>query len=202
MNLKEGVPQGSPVSPLLFCLATAKLPKVVKEAAPNFQVDQFADDLAICTTESTVKDPNSQLEPALNAVEKWAEENEMKIAGKKTDSRGLRRSTRTQWESGYKLQVSRGCGYTVKRGRDLGHITIDSQLTLASHAQNMRKQLNRRMSVLTALSGKNWGPSSNDLRSLYKTYDKPGGLYAAEAWAFFLSFELENAGNMQQQQLE
>ena len=55
MSLEEGVPQGSPVSPLLVCLATAKLPKVVKEATPNFQVDQFADDLTSCTTETTPK---------------------------------------------------------------------------------------------------------------------------------------------------
>ena len=45
-------------------------------------------------------------------------------------------------------------------------VTIDSQLTFASHAQNIRKKLKRRMSVLTALSGKNWGPTSNDLRRL------------------------------------
>ena len=83
MNLKEGVPQGSPISPLLFCLATAKLPKVVKEAAPNCEGDQFADELTICTTDRTVKDASSQLEPALKAVETWAEENEMKFAGKK-----------------------------------------------------------------------------------------------------------------------
>ena len=83
MDLKEGVPRGSPISPLLCCLATAKLPKVVKEAAPNCQVDQFADDLTICTTERTVKAASSQLEPALKAVETWAEENEMKTAGEK-----------------------------------------------------------------------------------------------------------------------
>ena len=66
-------------------------------------------------------------------------------------------------------------------------VTIESQLTFASHAQNMRNNLTRRKSVLNALSGKNWGPTSNDLRRLYNTYAKPGGLYASEVWAPFLS---------------
>ena len=35
MNLKEGVPQGIPVSPFLFCLSIAKLPKAFKGAVPN-----------------------------------------------------------------------------------------------------------------------------------------------------------------------
>ena len=73
MNPKEKVPQGSTLSPLFFCLVTAKLAKVLKEAAPNCQVDQFADDFTICTTERTVKDASSQLEPALKALETWAE---------------------------------------------------------------------------------------------------------------------------------
>ena len=152
-NLKEGVPQGSPVSPLLFCLATAKLPKVFKEAAPNCRVDQFADDLTICTTERTVEDTSSQLEPALNAVEKWAEENEMKIAGEKTAIIVVSvdpGECNGKADTSFKLAAE---VVTPSKEVEILGVTIGDQLTFASHAQNMRKKLNRRMSVLTALSG-------------------------------------------------
>ena len=175
MNLKEGVPQGSAISPLLFCLATAKLPKVVKEAAPNCQVDQFAYELTICTTDRTVKDASSQLEPALKAVETWAEENERKIAEEKTAIAVVSvdpRECNGKADTSFKLAVE---VVTPSKEVEILGVTIDSQLTFASHAQNVRKKLNRMMSVLTALSGKNWGPTSNDFRRVYNTYAKPRG---------------------------
>ena len=52
----------------------------------------------------------------------------------------------------------------------------------------MKKKLNNRTSALRALSGKNWDPTStNDLKRVYNTYSRPGGLYSAEIWTPFLS---------------
>ena len=43
--LTEGLPQGSPCSPILMAIAYADLPGRVKAAVPEAQVVQFADDL-------------------------------------------------------------------------------------------------------------------------------------------------------------
>ena len=51
----------------------------------------------------------------------------------------------------------------------------------------MKKKLNNRTSLPTVLSGKIWGPTSNDIGRVYNTYSRPGGLNAAEIWASFLS---------------
>ena len=46
----QGLPQGSPLSPLLYCFATSNLSKKVLAAAPNVLINQFADDLTEAIT--------------------------------------------------------------------------------------------------------------------------------------------------------
>ena len=65
-------------------------------------------------------------------------------------------------------------------------VTIDSQLTFASHARKMEKKSNNRTSVLTALSERTGAPLLT-ISGEYNTYARPGWLYAAEIWAPFLS---------------
>ena len=66
-------------------------------------------------------------------------------------------------------------------------VSIDSQLTFTSHCQNMAKKISKRTQVLSALAGKNWGIVANNLRSVYCSYVRPGGLYASEIWGPFLA---------------
>ena len=49
------------------------------------------------------------------------------------------------------------------------------------------KKMKSRPKIISALSGKSWGLSASDLRTLYKCYVRPGGLFAAGFWYPFLS---------------
>ena len=47
MKFALGVPQGSTLLPLSYCIATVGLPRAIKAACPNALVKQFADDLTL-----------------------------------------------------------------------------------------------------------------------------------------------------------
>ena len=76
---KQGVPQGSPLSPLLFCLATASLPKVISQAAEGVIIDIYADDLTLLFSARSVDEAAAQLQPALDAIGKWAKDHYMEV---------------------------------------------------------------------------------------------------------------------------
>ena len=48
-----------------------------------------------------------------------------------------------------------------------------------------RKKLHQRNRILQTLAGKNWGLRASSLHHLYRTYVRPGGLYASEVWGAF-----------------
>ena len=75
-------------------------------------------------------------------------------------------------------------------------VTIDSQLTFASHAQNMRENLNRRMSVLWQKLGPYLQRPQEIVQHLCQTR---WVVRSRGAGTFSLRFELEKTGNMQQQ---
>ena len=136
LHLKEGVPQASPLNPLFFCLATAKLPKAVNNSVPNCQVDHSADDVTICTPKKVIEASNHK-QRALNAVEQWPEDNGIKIAGEKAAIVVI--SVNPRNSIGKANTSFRLAGEVVTPSKEvetLG-VTVDSQLTFAIHAQKM-----------------------------------------------------------------
>ena len=83
-TFKEGVPQESPLSPLLFCLATATLPIRICSSAPGVYADKFADDFTISASGRTVAEAAVRLAPALREVKKWSADYEVLLSTEKT----------------------------------------------------------------------------------------------------------------------
>ena len=83
---KEGVPQGSPLSPLLYCLANALIPAKINDASPTANSDQCADDLTVCVQGNTPQECAEKMQPALDAIATWAEDNQVEISAQKTQA--------------------------------------------------------------------------------------------------------------------
>ena len=89
-------------------------------------------------------------------MEQWAEDNEMKVAGEKTvvvsvDPRERTGKANTSFKLAYEVVIP-------SKEVEIMGVTIKSQLTFASHAQNMRQKLNRGSSVLTLFGSLSLSP--------------------------------------------
>jgi len=126
-----GIPQGSPVSPILFTVYLSGLFGYVEERVPGVKALSFVGDVA-WTTEGETEDGISEtLEQAAAAAQEWAEANAVTFDTQKTEAILLsRRRKRRTAATPRGIQVA---GHTVhfnaQATRWLG-VWLDSQLTL------------------------------------------------------------------------
>lgn len=72
----SGVPQGSCVGPLLFCIFVLDIKDVIP---PSVQHKLYADDLKIYGASNTAEN-RAELQSAIDEIQKWCRENDMKIS--------------------------------------------------------------------------------------------------------------------------
>ena len=78
--ISHGVPQGSILGPLLFCLYINDLPSCI----PNCKIHLFADDTSIQCSSPSVAEIEHSLQKDLNAVHVWMNANRLKLNTAKT----------------------------------------------------------------------------------------------------------------------
>ena len=193
-----GVPQGSILGPYLFCVYVDTLSKRLQNLrntdaiCARLEHGFFADDLTIYCEDRHAADTAVPLQRALDVVAHWCNEFHMKPNVAKTEYVVFRRGTHIP--SGGEdvpllLQgqlIHRSAHREVKDVRLLG-VRLDSQLTMAQHADYLRVTLTKRVQQLAIVAGSDWGPSTADLRSFMLGYIAPVLNYASEAWYAFTS---------------
>lgn len=75
-----GVPQGSVLSPILFCIFSNEISELIPKAV---SCSQYADDLKIFSAFSK-KDPKNDIQSAINAISDWADKVHLQLNMEKT----------------------------------------------------------------------------------------------------------------------
>ena len=181
-KLHQGVPQGSPLSPLLFIISTAPIPEVIRAASPECRPDAYADDLSLSTTNQEVQVAAASTQRALDALEEWCDRNYFRIAPDKTEAMVITTDPRkVNGKARPPLHLG-GQQISVKPTITVLGVTIDSQLTFAHHTRAAADKLRRRCSVLRMVAAKSWGADTRTLHHLYISFVRPAAMYAAGQW--------------------
>ena len=184
--LKEGLPQGCVLSPLLWLLYMDDV-KDALAVVPETLGSKYADDLALVIRGNHREELAERMQLALNALEEWCEQWSVKISVEKTVA--LLLSTDPADNNGkYDPHLSiNGKAIQVEKEPVFLGVTLDSQLGFGAHAKKVQANIARRTNLLRRLKGKKWGCRPKLLLHAHSAYIQPVARYGASSWAVMAS---------------
>lgn len=156
-NIRTGLPQGSPISPLLFAAYVGGVNRWVRRRVPGARGLSFVNDMLWLVTGTSVKEVAKKLERSAGEAVKWGERNAISFESRKMEailfSRN-RRYWRDRREEYIKVQ-GRTVPFNRKATRWLG-VWIDSRLSWKEHIrvyEGKARRVERRISSLVRKNG-------------------------------------------------
>lgn len=173
-TMKNGLPQGSVLAPLLFNLYTSDMPNT---ACEKFC---YADDLAIAIQTRTLEEGEDILSRDLETLNKYYKAWRLQPNAAKTEVCAFHLNNRI---ANQQLNVN-FCQQKVRHNfqpKYLG-ITLDRSLTYKRHLENTSQKLKSRNNIVKKLAGTTWGADASTLRTTVLTLVYPVAEYCAPVW--------------------
>ena len=156
-RLRNGLPQGSVLAPLLFNIYTYDLPSTIS------QKYAYADDLALMHTSKDWKTLEGPLSQDTTTLSAYLQTRRLKLSHTKTVTTAFHLNNR---EAKRELKIFNNgkllpyCPTPTYLG-----VKLDRSLTFRHHLEALRKKLSTRVTLLRRLAGSEWGAGTKILRT-------------------------------------
>ena len=173
-RLKNGVPQGSVLAPLLFNIYTYDLPSMTSRKFA------YADDLALLHSSGNWKDLEGTLSQDMSTLSAYLQTWRLKLSHTKTVTTAFHLNNR---EAKRELKVYNNsrllpfCPTPTYLG-----VKLDRSLTFRHHLVALRKKLSSRVTLLRRLVGSGWGAGAKTLRIATLSLVYSTAEYCAPVW--------------------
>lgn len=148
--LTHGVPQGSILGPVLFCIYINDLPLCLEK--DKTRCDLFADDSSVHVKAKTIEEVEIVLQNSLNKIDIWCNANRVILNSSKTKSMVITTRQKHQLNTlSLKLSVNSSTIEQVREHRVLG-IVLDQEMKWEVHIRSLCKKLARNLYLLSKLS--------------------------------------------------
>ena len=185
--IQTGIPQGSPISPILYLFYNADLIEAckseeqngVQSSADETEAVGYIDDVSILAIGPTAPRNCKTLKAIHRKAEEWALKHGSQFAPTKYELVHFSRDPDCNTTHALRLphatiEASRSCRY-------LG-VQLDTKLRWGHHREKMEGAATKRLSALSALASSTWGTGMVNLRQVYRAMVVPQMLYGCSAW--------------------
>ncbi|KAJ9137654.1 Endonuclease/exonuclease/phosphatase [Pleurostoma richardsiae] len=175
--IQTGIPQGSPVSPILYLFYNADLIEASK--TEDTEAVGYIDDVSILAVGPTAQRNCKTLKSLHRKAEEWAKKHGSQFAPAKYELVHFTRDPKANSTHALRLphatiQASPSCRY-------LG-VQMDTKLRWDHHREKVEAAATNRLSALSALASSTWGTGMINLRHVYRAMIVPQMLYGCSAW--------------------
>ena len=175
--LKEGLPQGSAISPLLFLVFINDIDaKLSKDTLASL----FADDTSIaCSGGDLEEEIMPRMQEEINKITTWADTWKMSINTSKTKTLTISTS-RADTSAVLQLQANGKPIDQVEEYPFLG-LVMENELRFTGHVKKIVRKGRQRVNILKSMACKAWGNALETQRTLYIQYVRSCIEYASSS---------------------
>ena len=175
--MRQGLPQGSVLSPILFLFYIDNLADILPESVV---IAMFADDVTILSTDKDREEATRKAQVATDIVAAWAKEWKLSLNTDKSEV-----SFFSTWAKEAKWEptiVVNGDTIKFKPTPRLLGVILDRQLNFGPQVETLREKLSPKYRMLSAISNTKWGWRKEDLMKVYLAHFNSVINYAGFAW--------------------
>jgi hypothetical protein len=178
-SVPAGVPQGSPLSPILFLFYNSELLDLCQRPKEGLSAVGFADDVNILAYSRSTGSNCRMLEEEHSRCLAWAKRHGMRFAPTKYELIHFTRSRQ------FNLRASIHLGSIEKQPssdiRVLG-VWLDTKLRWSAHFREVQQKASAQIGALTRTTASTWGASFSRSRQVYSAVVRPALAYGAGIW--------------------
>ena len=177
--IRTGIPQGSPLSPILYLFYNADLLRECKDIRLSIDPTGFVDDVTILTYSSSIVRNVQNLEKAYDKCLKWAKTHGSKFNPDKTEL--IHFSRKRKYPEGASIALE---GFTIEPSQEIKILGVYLDKNLSPNAQRraIERKAPKLLSAMKRLTQSTWGLSLDLARNLYLRAVRPAISYGAIAW--------------------
>jgi hypothetical protein len=177
-SVPTGMPQGSPLSPILFLLFISELHRTFENGRTRGIA--FVDDTNIITTSRSIPENCRRLERAHELCLHWARRHGVQFAPKKYKLVHFTKS-RTTLHLDHPIRIQGFDGQPCNGLRVLG-LWVDKGLTYKKHVQRAAQAGMQKLYSTLRVTQSTWGLAFRQVKQIYSAVIRPTLVYAAPIW--------------------